>query len=251
VADVVARARHLAADLLAPAAAAVEAAETVPRAHLDALADAGLYGLTGPAEAAGLAADPATVATVVEELAAGDLATTFVWLQHLGVVRLLSGAGSTPRREEFLRPVSHGRRIRSASTAARSSPIGRGSPSALSIPASRSTTSRHSADTGVGSSAARVDVPSRWEGWLRTSACRCALLRRWSTAAASRSSSSASARAFSRPSDRPAASGSNWASIDRPIDGEACPSTSASTLARGSSSAPAASAARVAGRFSR
>jgi alkylation response protein AidB-like acyl-CoA dehydrogenase len=102
VADVVAHARELAADLLAPAAAAVEAAETVPRAHFDALADAGLYGLTGPVEAGGLGADPATVASVVEELAAGDLATTFVWLQHLGVVRLVSAAGAPPLREEFL-----------------------------------------------------------------------------------------------------------------------------------------------------
>jgi alkylation response protein AidB-like acyl-CoA dehydrogenase len=109
VADPVARARGLAADLLAPAAAAVEAAGTVPRAHLDALADAGLYGLTGPVEAGGLAADPATVAGVVEELAAGDLAPTFVWLQHLGVVGRIA-AGAVPLREEFLPDLCAGRR---------------------------------------------------------------------------------------------------------------------------------------------
>ncbi|MGY1689443.1 acyl-CoA dehydrogenase family protein [Geodermatophilus sp. SYSU D01105] len=110
MADVVARARDLAADLLAPAAAAVEAAEAVPRAHLDALADAGLYGLTGPAETGGLAADLDTVAAVVEELAAGDLATTFVWLQHLGVVGRLAAAGAPTLREEFLPDLCTGRR---------------------------------------------------------------------------------------------------------------------------------------------
>jgi alkylation response protein AidB-like acyl-CoA dehydrogenase len=93
VTDVVTAARGIAADLLAPAAAAVEAAGTVPRSSLDRLAGAGLYGLTGPVDAGGAAADAATVAAVVEELAAGDLATTFVWLQHLGVVGRLAASG--------------------------------------------------------------------------------------------------------------------------------------------------------------
>jgi alkylation response protein AidB-like acyl-CoA dehydrogenase len=53
VTDVVTAARGIAADLLAPAAAAVEAAGTVPRSSLDRLADAGLYGLTGPVDAGG------------------------------------------------------------------------------------------------------------------------------------------------------------------------------------------------------
>jgi alkylation response protein AidB-like acyl-CoA dehydrogenase len=107
---VVARARRLAGDLLAPAAGAVEAAGAVPRALLDALAAAGLYGLTGPVDAGGLAADPATVAAVVEELAAGDLATTFVWLQHLGVVGRLAAAGPPGLRSAFLPDLCAGRR---------------------------------------------------------------------------------------------------------------------------------------------
>ncbi|WP_448639473.1 acyl-CoA dehydrogenase family protein [Geodermatophilus sp. URMC 63] len=89
-ADPVAVAGRLAAELLTPAAAGVDAGGVLLRGHLDALADAGLYGLTGPRSAGGLAADVATVAAVVEELAAGDLATTFVWLQHLGVVSRLA-----------------------------------------------------------------------------------------------------------------------------------------------------------------
>ena len=43
----------------------------------------------------------APAAAVVEELAAGDLATTFVWLQHLGVVAPLT-AGSPGPRAAFL-----------------------------------------------------------------------------------------------------------------------------------------------------
>ncbi|SDO56085.1 acyl-CoA dehydrogenase family protein [Geodermatophilus sp. DSM 45219] len=107
--DVVARARQLATELLAPAAAAVEAAGAVPRSHLDRLAADGLHGLTGPADAGGLAADPATVTAVVEELAAGDLATAFVWLQHLGAVARLAAAGPPRLRASFLGDLCRGR----------------------------------------------------------------------------------------------------------------------------------------------
>ncbi|MEX5720415.1 acyl-CoA dehydrogenase family protein [Geodermatophilus maliterrae] len=91
-------ARELAADVLAPAAGAVDATGVLPSGHLDALAAAGLYGLTGPRSSGGLGADVATVAAVVEELAAGDLATTFVWLQHLGVVVRVAAHGPPPVR---------------------------------------------------------------------------------------------------------------------------------------------------------
>ena len=107
--DVVVRARRLAEELLFPAAAGVDAAGAVPRGHLDALAAAGLYGLTGPVDAGGLAASPATVAAVVEELAAGDLATAFVWLQHLGVVPQVA-AGPPVLRAELLADLCTGRR---------------------------------------------------------------------------------------------------------------------------------------------
>ena len=107
--DLVVRARRLATDLLAPEASAVEAAGAVPRSHLDALAAAGLYGLTGPVGTGGATAEPATVAAVVEELAAGDLATTFVWLQHLGVVGRLAAAGPPELRSAFLADLCAGR----------------------------------------------------------------------------------------------------------------------------------------------
>jgi hypothetical protein len=48
-----------------------------------------------------MTADPATVATVIEVLAAGDLATTFIWRQHMGVVGALAG-GPAELRTAFL-----------------------------------------------------------------------------------------------------------------------------------------------------
>ncbi|MGY1665850.1 acyl-CoA dehydrogenase family protein [Geodermatophilus sp. SYSU D00696] len=100
-------ARRLAEELLAPAAAAVDAGGVLPRGHLDALAGAGLYGLVGPPAAGGGGADGATLAAVVEELAAGDLATAFVWLQHHGAVGRLAAAGTHP---DLLADLCRGRR---------------------------------------------------------------------------------------------------------------------------------------------
>jgi alkylation response protein AidB-like acyl-CoA dehydrogenase len=79
-------ARRIADEVLFPAALATDRADAVPVELLDQLAQAGLYGLSGPAEAGGLAADFDTVCGVVERLASGCLTTTFVWAQHLGAV---------------------------------------------------------------------------------------------------------------------------------------------------------------------
>ena len=85
--DVLAAARGLADDLLFPDAMRVDGLDVLPLAHLDALAALGLYGAPVPAAAGGLGLDLQAYCTVVEELASGCLATTFVWLQHRGLVR--------------------------------------------------------------------------------------------------------------------------------------------------------------------
>ena len=73
-------ARRLADEVLFPAAAATDAAPIVPGGNLDALADAGLYGLSGPVEAGGLDADLETACDVIELLSGGCLTTAFVWV---------------------------------------------------------------------------------------------------------------------------------------------------------------------------
>ena len=85
----------LADDLLFPDAMRVDGLDVLPVAHLDALAALGLYGAPVPVQAGGLGLDLATYCTVVEDLAGGCLATTFVWLQHRGLVMTLA-AGGTP-----------------------------------------------------------------------------------------------------------------------------------------------------------
>jgi alkylation response protein AidB-like acyl-CoA dehydrogenase len=100
-------AQRLADDLLFPRALETDRAEVVPRDLLDALANAGLYGLAGPAAAGGADADFATVCDVVEALCSGCLTTAFVWAQHLGAVRAAAMSDNPPIRD-WVAPLCNG-----------------------------------------------------------------------------------------------------------------------------------------------
>jgi alkylation response protein AidB-like acyl-CoA dehydrogenase len=93
--------------VLFPSANEVDVADAVPRSHLDLLADTGLYGLTSPVESGGLGLDGAPAWRVIETLAGGCLATTFVWLQHLSVASALARL-DTPLAKELVGPMCAG-----------------------------------------------------------------------------------------------------------------------------------------------
>jgi alkylation response protein AidB-like acyl-CoA dehydrogenase len=67
---------------LANDAARVDQADVLPTTQLDALADIGLYGVFAPEPFGGLGLGVHELCSVVEALASGCLATTFVWIQH-------------------------------------------------------------------------------------------------------------------------------------------------------------------------
>jgi alkylation response protein AidB-like acyl-CoA dehydrogenase len=90
--DLITEAARISDEVLFPAALATDRSDVVPVELLDALADAGLYGLTGPAPAGGLEADFGDICAVIERLASGCLTTTFVWVQHLGAVFAAAGS---------------------------------------------------------------------------------------------------------------------------------------------------------------
>ena len=92
-------ARRLADEVLWPAAQDIDRAPAVPRAALDALADAGLYGLLGPVEMGGLDAGPEVTAAVFEALGGGSLAAAFVWVQHHTTVRAIAESTNELRLE--------------------------------------------------------------------------------------------------------------------------------------------------------
>jgi len=106
--DPVALAREISDDFLFPGALEVDASDIVPVNRLDRLADAGFYGLAGPADAGGLGlADFSTALEIIEIMAAGCLTTTFVWIQHHGAVRALADAPA-PLRDTWLARLCRG-----------------------------------------------------------------------------------------------------------------------------------------------
>jgi alkylation response protein AidB-like acyl-CoA dehydrogenase len=104
------RARELAAGVFAPAAMQVEASQRVPPGHLDLLAAEGFYGLAGPREAGGLDVPSPVADQIIEILAGACLSTTFVWLQHHGVVRAVAGTANAALRQATLGPLCRGER---------------------------------------------------------------------------------------------------------------------------------------------
>ena len=105
--QIVSVAQQLADNVLFPKALATDAAETVPRDLLDLMADAGLYGLSGPTWAGGMDADFGTAGEVFEALAGGCLTTTFVWAQHVGTVRA-AAASESPHARDWVEPLCRG-----------------------------------------------------------------------------------------------------------------------------------------------
>lgn len=80
--ETVDRARTVADQVLAPSAEATDRAAAVPAGHLAALAEAGLFGLYGPASHSGLGSYPADARAVHRVLGGACGATYFVWAQH-------------------------------------------------------------------------------------------------------------------------------------------------------------------------
>ncbi len=109
-AAIIEQAGQLAGQLLFPAAMDVDASDRVPAGHLDALAAAGFYGLPGPPGHGGMGADLALTCSVIEILAGGCLATTFVWLQHHSAVRAAAAAPAGSAGAAWLGPLCRGER---------------------------------------------------------------------------------------------------------------------------------------------
>jgi alkylation response protein AidB-like acyl-CoA dehydrogenase len=108
--DAVTVADTLAEQVLFPAAQAVDESGTIPAGHFDLLAERGFYGLAAPENLGGLGLGFAAACQVVEILAAGCLCTTFVWLQHHGVVLQLAYGPSDRLRVEWLPQLVSGER---------------------------------------------------------------------------------------------------------------------------------------------
>lgn len=104
--DLVAAAGRVAGDVLAPAAEQTDQAPAVPRSSLEALAAAGLFGVSCPP---GL--PTADTRRIFEALAGACGVTFFVWVQHHAPVRMLAGSGNRALRDRWLPDLCAGRAL--------------------------------------------------------------------------------------------------------------------------------------------
>lgn len=107
VSDPIEQAQEVAESLLYPNAIAVDTGRRPLRANLDALAEAGYYGVVGPPEYGGAGLDFAQACATAELLAGGCLTTTLTIGQHHGTVMALTH-GPAVLREKWLADLCSG-----------------------------------------------------------------------------------------------------------------------------------------------
>nr|MCU0898250.1 acyl-CoA dehydrogenase family protein [Burkholderiales bacterium] len=103
--------RDYARERLAPFAAEWDRRATFPRDALAGLAAMGLYGLCVPEQWGGAGLDHVAYALALEEVAAGDGATsTILSVQNL-VCGIVNGFGSDAQKKDWLEPLASGRML--------------------------------------------------------------------------------------------------------------------------------------------
>jgi butyryl-CoA dehydrogenase len=99
-------------DRIAPQAARWDREAHFPREELRGLAELGCYGVAIPAEWGGAGLDYLALALILEEIAAGDGATsTIVSVNNCPVGSILLTFGNDAQKERFLRPLARGDRL--------------------------------------------------------------------------------------------------------------------------------------------
>ena len=94
---------------IAPKAAQWDKTHHFPKAELRGLAELGCYGVAVPAELGGAGLDYLSLALILEEIAAGDGATsTVVSVNNCPVCSILMGFGNDDQKERFLKPLARG-----------------------------------------------------------------------------------------------------------------------------------------------
>jgi butyryl-CoA dehydrogenase len=96
-------------DRIAPQAAAWDKSHHFPKAELKGLAALGCYGVAVPAEYDGAGLDYLALAVILEEVAAGDGATsTVVSVNNCPVCSILMAFGNEEQKQRFLKPLARG-----------------------------------------------------------------------------------------------------------------------------------------------
>jgi alkylation response protein AidB-like acyl-CoA dehydrogenase len=103
------KAAELAAGVVGKTAGGVDESGKYPAESMKALADAGLMGLTMPADFGGKAQGPGVYCAVVEELATACPSTAMIYVMHVSASHAILGAPASPKRDAILKDICAGK----------------------------------------------------------------------------------------------------------------------------------------------
>jgi alkylation response protein AidB-like acyl-CoA dehydrogenase len=101
----------LAAEVLSPHAAEVDAEARFPAEGMAGLARAGFYGLCLDTRYGGQGQGPATFAAVVEELACQCASTAMIYVMHVTAAKVVEATATFARRDEVLHAIAAGEHL--------------------------------------------------------------------------------------------------------------------------------------------
>jgi alkylation response protein AidB-like acyl-CoA dehydrogenase len=102
---------EIARSSIAPHANETDTNATFPKASIQALADAGFFGLTLPKDLGGMAQPPRVFTAVVEEIAQACASTAMIYVMHISATQGILNSKTLGNRENLLRDISSGKHL--------------------------------------------------------------------------------------------------------------------------------------------
>ncbi len=96
---------------ISPNAIATDANATFPKASIQALADAGFFGLTLPKDVGGMAQPPRVFTAVVEEIAQACASTAMIYVMHISATQGILNSKTLGSRENLVRDIASGNHL--------------------------------------------------------------------------------------------------------------------------------------------
>lgn len=110
-AEITSTAATIASDVLAHSAGDVDAGARFPKEGLDAIAKAGLLGLTVPALLGGQERGMRAFAAIAEELAAACGSTAMIYVMHVAATQAIASGADLAGRDALLRQIARGEHL--------------------------------------------------------------------------------------------------------------------------------------------
>ncbi len=96
---------------VAPHAVATDVDGTFPSIAVQALADAGYFGLTLPTESGGMAQSPRVFVAVVEEIAQACASTAMIYVMHVSATQAIANSSTLENRESLMKDIAAGKHL--------------------------------------------------------------------------------------------------------------------------------------------